>query len=511
LGRKKTSILLLFLFYGILTISYATEYSIFEKDHKKGLKDQRGKELIPPEYDDLGWSDGTGKVIDGIIGYKMEDQWGIINVNNTKVSSARFSYLVPFNKNNIIAAIPDSYKLNNLYGLINRTGKIIIDLKYNSLKKFGDNLVCSKKLNNNIHYGLITQKDELIVPFHYISAKILVPQILALKDPDQLLNLVNQSGESILDIKIDDAELFADKFLIISLNGKRGLIDLNGKTIAPVKYQQFHINENRILNALPIKNWDILTKDGQLKSSLNYDQVIPIDSGFYKAKSLDYAFIINDRGEEIFRITNSGITFLNDSLALINSKNRYGVINYIGDTIIQPVYDSIKISGNRIFLYSKKTNHTGWKIADLFGILLSNQEFEAIYHLDDYNLAFKNNGFWGIIDIYGSVKIFAKYDSIYSKMNDLYLVDFYGEKGVIDGFGKWKVYPQKGEVYLLKNGNYLISSYFQSRVISKWGNDLFISENYLWPFDGGYIEEDFENNFGLLDMNFNQTLPVEFS
>ena len=96
-------------------------------------------------------------------------------------------------------------------------------------------------------------------------------------------------------------------------------------------------------------------------------------------------------------------------------------------------------------------------------------------------------------------------------MNDLFLVDFYGEKGVVDLYGEWKIYPQKGDVFLLKNGDYLISSYFQSRVISKWGNELFVSENYLKPFNTGFIEEDFENNFGLLDRDFKQLLHVNNS
>jgi len=509
LGSKKTSILLFFIFYGILTISYATEYSIFEENHKQGLKNHRGKVLIPPDYDYLGWGDGSSKVINGIIGYKQGDQWGIINVNNTRITSTKYTHLIPYVRDLIIASRPDSYKLNDLYGIINHSGKVVIDFKYNSLNRFGDNLVVSKKNHNQILFGLINHKDELLVPFNYISSRLITPDILVLKDQKQLLRLVNPAGERILNINIDEVEIFADKFLLISLNGDRGLIDFSGNTITPVRYQQFNINDNGIINGLPVKKWDILTILGDLVRSLYYNHVSPIDTGYYKTNRLNFSFIIDENAEEVFRIKNSGIKFLNDSLAIFNAKNRYGVINYNGDTIVQPLYDSIEISQNRFFLYTKKTNQNGWKIADLYGILLSSQEFDAIYRLDDLDLAYKKNGFWGIVDKYGNEKVFAKYDSIYTKMNDLYLVDFYGEKGVIDDTEKWRVYPQKGDVYLLNNGNYLISSYFQSRVISRWGKDLYISENYLWPFNGGFIEEDFESKFGLRDSKYHQILPVE--
>ena len=459
-GSKRTFILLYFILYGIWNFGYANDYSVFEKNHKKGLKDQRGKELIPAEHDDLGWSDGSTQVVNGIIGYRKGDVWGIINVNNTKVTNATYNDLFSFTNNILIASRLDSYKLNSLFGLINNSGKTIIDFKYNSLKRFGENLIASKKLENNIYYGLINTKDEPIVPFKYKATRLMTPDILALRDQFNLFRLINSSGGSILDIVVDEVKVFADKFLMITRDGKTGLTDLKGKTIAPINYQQIYINENGLINALPIRTWDRLSENGTPINSLSYDQITPIDTGLYKTRRSNYAFIINDKGEEIFRIKNSGIQFLNDSLALFYYRNRYGVIHYNGDTIVRPIYDSIKISGNRFFLYTKKSNQSGWVLADLYGITLSTKEFEAIYHLDNINLAFKKNGFWGIIDCYGNEKIFAKYDSIYTKINDLYLVDFYGEKGVIDADGEWRVYPQKGEVYMLKNGNYMISSYY---------------------------------------------------
>jgi len=511
LGSKRTLILLYFIFSGILNSGYASEYSVFVKNHRKGLMDQRGKELIPPEYDDLGWSDGTDEVIDGVIGYRKGDRWGIINISNTRITNPQYNDLIPYDKHILVASRPDSYQLNSLFGLISLSGKTIIDYKYNSMKKFGENLVVSKKFQNDVFYGMINQKDELVLPFEYISARLIVPEILTLRDRHQLLTLMAQSGEPLFDEKIDEAEILGDKFLVIERNGRKGLTDFKGKTITPIEYQQFFINDNGFLNALPLRYWEQLSDDGEFINSFPYDQVVPVDSGYYKSSRLNYAFVINNSGREIFRIKNSGIRFLNDSLALFHYRNRYGVIHYNGDTIVRPVFDSIAISENRFFMYTRKQNHSGWIMTDLYGMPLSNQEYESIYHLDKFNLAFRKNGFWGIIDCYGAEKIFAKYDSIYTKMNNLYLVDFYGEKGVVDEFGEWKVYPQKGEVFLLKNGNYLISSYFQSRVINRWGDDLFTSENYLWPFNHGFIEEDFENKFGLLNQKFTRLLPVDNS
>ena len=449
MGRKKALILLLFIVIGILPFSYANEYAIFEQNQKKGLKDHRGKEIIPAEYDDIGWSDGRTGVFDGIIGYKIDENWGLINLKNSRLTSARFKDLIPGDKF-IIASIPDSYKLNNLYGLINTSGKTLIPFKYNFFESFGNNFIVSKKIDGNILYALISHKDELILPFNYFSALRVTNNIYSLQNFNQDLDLIDPSGSFLLNTKIDDVEIFANQLLMISKNGNKGLIDFKGERIAPMNFQKFTVNENGIINGLPARDWRLLSESGKSLDTLSYDQVIPIDSGYYKAKRLNYSFIIDDKGAEIFKIKNSEIQFLNDSLALFESNNRFGVINYTGDTIVKARYDKIKISGNRFFLYQKKTSQNGWILSDLYGVILSSQEFDALYHLDHQNIAFKKNSFWGIIDNYGNEKIFSKYDSIYTKMNDLFLVDFYGEKGVVDLYGEWKIYPQKGDVFLLK-------------------------------------------------------------
>ena len=359
MGRKKALILLLFIVIGILPCSYANEYSVFEQNQKKGLIDHRGREVIPAEYDDIGWSDGRTGIFDGIIGYKIDENWGLVNLKNSRLTTAKFKDLIPCNKS-IIASIPDSYKLNNLYGLINTSGKTLISFKYNFFESFGNNFIVSKKIDGNILYALISHKDELILPFDYFSVFNVTNNIYALQDLNQDLDLIDPSGSFLLNTKIDDVEIFADQLLIISKNGNKGLIDFKGEKIAPMNFQNFTVNENGIINGLAARDWRLLSESGKSLDTLSYDQIIPIDSEHYKAKRLNYSFIIDVNGEEIFKIKNSEIQFLNDSLALFKSNNRFGVINYLGDTIVKARYDEIKISGNRFFLYQKKTNQNGW-------------------------------------------------------------------------------------------------------------------------------------------------------
>ena len=82
--RNRVWIFLIWISLLFVSASWAKEYSIIEKGQRKGLVNNRGKVIIPAEYEDLGWSEGEAEVIADVIGYKENNRWGLIKINNTK-------------------------------------------------------------------------------------------------------------------------------------------------------------------------------------------------------------------------------------------------------------------------------------------------------------------------------------------------------------------------------------------------------------------------------------------
>ncbi len=493
-----------------VSASWANDYSIIEKGHRKGLVNNRGKVIIPAEYEDLGWSEGEAEVIADVIGYKENNRWGLIKINNTKLTLPEFNDIFPFDKNHFVATKFDTYKLNTLYGVINLSGKTQIDFKYTSLKKFGNFLVGSRKKDQQIFYGLIDIKDRKVISFEYLSVKYLTTSLIAVKDKNHQFTLIDDSGKIILDQKVDGIDSLSEKYFQISVKGKLGIIDHSGNLIINPAFHRFRANPHNLINALTLTKWKILNGRNDLIGTFEYENIIPLDSNLYKAQTADFSFIIDSNGDELFSIRNSDITVLNDSLASISSGSKYGVIDYSGDTLLSLQYDSLRIVNGRFLLFEKYGIKKGWKITDLSGFQISLGEFDIIQPLNNSFFTVRRNGFWGVVDYYGKELIFPKYDSIYLEINNQFLVDFHGEKGIIDYSGDWKVYPQKGDLYFLSDGNFLISSFFQSKIINRWGKDLFTSENYLKPVLGAFIEEDYEGYSGLLNANYERILPIKY-
>lgn len=70
------------------------EYLRFEENGKIGIKDESGNIVLSPEFDELGWSDGSFSVVNGLTGYRTRQYWGLINLKKEFITGADFISLL---------------------------------------------------------------------------------------------------------------------------------------------------------------------------------------------------------------------------------------------------------------------------------------------------------------------------------------------------------------------------------------------------------------------------------
>ncbi len=504
------------LFWGFILLGisffevHASDYAIIEDGNRKGLANDKGKVIIPPIYDDLGWSEGGTSVVEDVIGYKMGELWGLISTRNIKITSPDFIRLIPYDHHSLIASKADSYKLNEIYGLVTLSGKTIIDFKYSHLRNGIESLIASVKNNGTFYFGIIDSRGNNLVPFSYKNIEVVSRDIYAMEDFNGKILLANTVGNAILQLPIDNIKPLNQNLLIYEQEGKKGVIKNDGQLISVSNYQNFKMIDDQSLHALPQIQWQMFDYQNGQKQAYDYDVIEPLDKSLYKTKRSNYSFIIRENGEILFKIKDSDIQVLNDSLASVTVEGKKGVINYSGNLLIPAHYDSIRLSGVNLFLYLKKGISKSWKIADLSGTFLSEENYDKILPIDQDYRAVMKNGYWGIVHKNGKELIPPIYDTIYDVTNHLFLVGFHGEKGVVDTLGDWKSFPRKGDLFILEDGRYLVSSFYGSSVISLDGSEFHYSENYLRPIFNSFIEEDYKHKMGILNGSFRKILPVAF-
>ena len=83
-------IFILFLISSLVT--QAEEFTVFEKDGYFGIKDETGNVTVPAVYEKLGWSNGSTRVYNGVVGFRRDNLWGLITVRNKPLTGQKFLY-----------------------------------------------------------------------------------------------------------------------------------------------------------------------------------------------------------------------------------------------------------------------------------------------------------------------------------------------------------------------------------------------------------------------------------
>lgn len=304
---------------------------------------------------------------------------------------------------------------NDLIGAINKSGDIIIPIKYTNIIKSKDLYIC--KYNN--YYGVIDKTNNIVISFKYD----------------------------------DICEMF-DNFKV-TLKNKCGIISRTGVVIFDsIHYRIETLNEYYVLS--DGNNYCVAKKDGTIIISYsdNYTKIRDINFGYICAVSnekygvvdfdrnviIPFKYInINIRSSNVFEVKNTKSTkYINSKCKEINifvgvflivsnilfcKNSKYGAIDSNNNVIIPFDYDNIYYNGDDyIYLYND-TNVCVFNKKTKTTHIVNNNNYHKIERYCDTELfsvcvSSKCDGStiykYGIINITGNIILPIEYSSIYS-------------------------------------------------------------------------------------------------
>lgn len=312
-------------------------YKIQPENYPKiGYLNTKGEIVIEPKFN-MGseFYDNYANVIkDSVYGYVSTDGKETYFENYTDV----FFYY----GNTGIA------KKNGKYGLINRKGDSLTELKYTMVSNFGfDHYKCqteNKKshiLNSN--GKIIFNKNlEFDIRSHFFDKdSILIYQETI--DRKKLNGLVNINGQIIIEPKYEEIYFINDNELYVVKNdNKYGFINKSGKEVIPVAYDKvgFNINEN-LIPVLKDGKWGFINRNNETKIPFEYDEANAFLNGLAFVKKGEYYGCINvkNKVKVKFNLEKTKYPFFTDNLALFAENGKYGFINKKGKIKIPAIYD----------------------------------------------------------------------------------------------------------------------------------------------------------------------------
>ena len=314
---------------------FQNDRAIVMKDGKWGVINEKGEFLIPLLYD---------KIIDEDFGesrdFEHRQIFPLMHGDSKYQANSDFWVLQKFKrilrtlKNNIINA-----SLNGKWGLVDLTGRVINDFKYDYIKYLDSGVATFSSAGKA---GLIDTSGRIVLEPKYDYIFISHNGIVTFRNND-LEGIISHTGEILADSMASIGYFFTD-IAVVSRNGNYGLINAAGKQVLPLVYDYIK-NE---YGAIVRNNWEptnfylIVNNNKMGLANGNGEVIVPPDKYDYLCPFTSElaSFEINKKygcidtnGVEIFPPVFSEYIYFKEGIAETEYEGDEVIINMKGEVI----------------------------------------------------------------------------------------------------------------------------------------------------------------------------------
>lgn len=274
-----------------------------------------------PIPDKFAWAEnfnnGVAKVweydYDGFHFYYVDKQFNQVLLVEKKVVyvKAKIDRIVYENSERCQSFI---FKLKDKYGLLSRDGKLLIEPKYYKLDYCSNNLYFADIRKDRFcrgEYGIIDEKENIILPFEYSNLK--------------------EEGGFIISMKTDWVNNY-------------GLINSKKETIFDPVFQEIFVFKKGFF-VLEDNKWYIVDKIELTKKKTGYCSIEQLSNNYFRFSKLDnnsYFGVLDSFGEECLSPIYSSIENVNSyNVAIIDLNGKKGLADGKYCILVEPQYDYI--------------------------------------------------------------------------------------------------------------------------------------------------------------------------
>ena len=228
--------------------SFNEGFSRVKEDGNLSLVDKTGKEVLTLPHDDYSVRDFNDGV--AVLHFKPGDIWYIFDkTGNVKARLKDYRYVSGFSEG--FAQVAKDGK----YGFVDKTGKEVVPLIYDSVENFSEGLA---QVEKDSKYGFVDQTGKEVVPLIYDSVDSFSDG-LARVEKDGKRNYIDKTGKEVVPSEYDLGwGEFSEGFADVRKGKKYGYIDKNGNEAVPMIYDETREFSEGLAWVRQGKKWGIL-------------------------------------------------------------------------------------------------------------------------------------------------------------------------------------------------------------------------------------------------------------
>lgn len=306
---------------------------------------------------------------------------------------------------------------NNKWGVINSNGEIVIDPSYEEM------------------ITIPNSKNDVFLCVYDVNYETGEYKTKVLNSKNQEILMQYEQIEAIANQDANHNMWYEENVLKVKKDGKYGLINLVGKQLTEVQYDEIKALEE-------IKGVLKVTKDGKTG-------------------------IVDSEGKEILPMQFLEVTNLGkeskDGFIVKNQEGKYGIVNYANDIILEAKYDEIvKVYGNDMYVVKQAGKQILVKKDGTEVLNSGYDEIKEILKNAENGMVYTRNGKYGVMKTTGEVIIAPDYEMLKEAKSGLLMAKQNGKYGVIDLQKVSKVQPvylsihynEKADLYIAEKEDY---------------------------------------------------------
>jgi hypothetical protein len=384
---------------------------------------------------------------------------GFVNRKGKLVVPAQFESIGEVRNGNFIVS------KNGKYGVISKSGEIVLDYKYKELKFKNDKEIVAKNfylwqvndsLNKNIESfyadSILAESDSMyrcyVNDWSFLS-KHKVNPVIFFRQPEKVLiknNFPYSTWEHKGKVAYENSDcnlivppvydsvkyISSDSIFIVYWKNKIGILENDGSEIMPLtnKYQKIYNFSSGRAKILKDGRFGFLDRFGNVRVSPQYENAQDFSEG-YTAVFLAGKWGFVDRNENlIVQPFYSEVKPFFHGTARVKEKNKWSFVNSEGIKITTTPYDEIiPAEYNKWFIVSNKK----YGLADSSGHEILGTKYELIRDLNNGYIIVKKNGKWGVLNYQENFVLPIKFDCMrYDQFNNFFLSGMEGKEELIN-------------------------------------------------------------------------------
>ncbi len=393
------------------------------KDSKQGVIDKNNKVVLPNIYKNIN------VIKDKIIYTKQDNTMGITSVEGKTLLKNEYTYVYPFQENYLI-------KNKNKVGIIDANEKVVVQSIYDEIRPFKEDraiVVSDKK------YGVIDKSGKEIVPPEYEYIQDFSNGMAMIIAQGRKAGFLNKDGIEVVQEIFKYTQPFKGNSTVVILDKEFGVINKNGEYT--IKLQEERINPlgNDLYSIKEKDKMYLVDSNGTKISEQGYDSIGEQIEGVISVALDDKFGYIDSKGKIIIPISYTELGEPQNKLLIAKDETtqKFGVINFENNFVVEPKFDYILSRNNSFFIVGNENFKEG--IVNMKGEIILPLEYSDLeFKYDNLAVGNNQNGEYKFIQVNNK-------SSLALDVNPAEVIDYNNNEIVIQNNEGTKIYKINGD------------------------------------------------------------------